>query len=351
MTAPPFETRGQWLQALALALAAHGAGAAAFLDLRSDRQQSLEPGPIPVTQIEVTSLAVETGSLTPAESVEADDGPAPGGPTEAESPPQPEIALAPVTPVLPDRAEPVTVAPGASLAPVTAPMAGGGDAVTPVPTDAPGDPVAAPPPALAALIAAVRDRLAEPCLIALPRATPAGEVELTVLGAEDQGIAGFIADVAGQAAGVSLLERSVLLDQRQCPALAYARGAATYPAGPVAVTLAEGVVASGGHLLGTVHGLGPGDQVAVVLVDDNGVVQDLARFGSRGADGSLRLDVPVRREGAARDTSQIVIALAGPGMAQAAAQNAGQRAGDFFAALGGQPGPNVRVAVAAFYLR
>ncbi|MDO5631659.1 MAG: hypothetical protein Q4G22_07460 [Paracoccus sp. (in: a-proteobacteria)] len=344
MSAPVYESGGHWAQALSLALVTHVAVVAVFADLPGWRRPAEQTLPV---QVQVTGLAVETASLPPT--------------TLTEAMPVPPQSLAPAEPAqpampgVPTGDDPATAPPveviaphvptGGSAPPVTQPGAapalaediGGGGA----------DGDARQAQAVQALIAAIRGRLEQSCLIAVPAAAPDGAVELTVIGAGDQDIAGFGQGIAAQAQGVALLERSVLLDARQCPALAYARAAASYPVGPVAISLAQPVVASGDSLRGSVSS----GQAVLVLVDDNGVVQDLSRFSTAQDGGATQFDVPVRRNGSARDTSQIIMALSGPGMAQAVAQNAGQSAERFFAALGPQPGPGVQVAVAGFYLR
>lgn len=339
MTGPAYETRGQWMQALVLALLAHGAGAAVFLDLPSRPAERLPPAP---PQVEVTGLALETASLRPADPVQPEIVP----PQAAG--PQSAVPSA----VLPDPVQPVVIAPVApgTVAP-SAPQIGPGDTDTPSLAEAaPGIPTGTPQSqAMIALIAAIRARLAEPCLIAVPQAAEDGAVELTVIGADDQNIAGFMSAIAGEAEGVGLLERSVLLDQRQCPALAYARAASSYPVAPLVVSLEQGVVASGGSLRGMVRGVDAAE-AALLLVDDNGVVQDLDRFSAVQGD-TIGFDVPVRRSGLARDTSQIVMALTGPGMAALIAQYDGQQADQVFAALGPAPAPGVQVSVTAFHLR
>ncbi|MDO5704947.1 MAG: hypothetical protein Q4G49_07725 [Paracoccus sp. (in: a-proteobacteria)] len=338
MSALVYESRAHWGQALALALAAHALGVAAFVDWSFGGADEVEAPA--ETRIEVTGLAVETATL-PSAGLTAAQSVAPERltPAGADGAPLPPVPVAQVAP-------PVVLTPTAPMATGVASPAEPGGIVGAGGIPAPGTITGtAQSQAVQALIAAIRDRLAEPCLIALPAATPDGAVELTVVGAGDQGIAGFMSAVASRAQGVELLERSVLLDSRQCPALAYARGAASYPVGAITIALAQPVVASGQALRGSVS-----EQAVLVIVDDNGVVQDLSRFSAVQA-GVMAFDVPVHRDGAARDTSQIVMALIGPGIAETVAQNAGRQADHFFAALGPAPGPGVQVAVAAFYLR
>ena len=72
--------------------------------------------------------------------------------------------------------------------------------------------------------------------------------------------------------------------------------------------------------------------MTLLLVDDNGVVQDLSRFLTI-AGSDARFDVPVFRNGPSRDTRQLLIALATAGRPAAVDQMAGQLAGDMFPAL------------------
>ncbi|MDO5612952.1 MAG: hypothetical protein Q4G14_06885 [Paracoccus sp. (in: a-proteobacteria)] len=351
MRVPVYESGGHWAQALSLALAAHLAIAALFVDLPGWRRAA-DQGPSAPVQVQVTGLAVETASLAPATLTEAVPvQPQLLPPAEAAQPAvagafagEQAVTVPPVAVIAPGEVAGVATSPVAAGAPAPAAQDGTGDVAGMQPS---GPTDARQAQAVESLIAAIRGRLAQSCLIAVPATAPDGAVELTVIGAGDQDIAGFGQDIAAQAQGVALLERSILLDARQCPALAYARASASYPVGAVAISLAQPVVGSGDSLRGSVSG-----QAVLVLVDDNGVVQDLTRFSAaQDGGGAMQFDVPVRRNGSARDTSQIVMALTGPGMAEAVAQNAGQTAERFFAALGPQPGPGVQVAVAGFYLR
>jgi hypothetical protein len=90
--------------------------------------------------------------------------------------------------------------------------------------------------------------------------------------------------------------------------------------------------------------------VTLLLIDDNGVVQDLQRFLSFS--GNLaRFDVPVTRSGLAKDTSQILLAIASPRQPDALRERAGQLAQDVFAGLGGVTGDDTALAVATFDVR
>ena len=84
-----------------------------------------------------------------------------------------------------------------------------------------------------------------------------------------------------------------------------------YPVGRLSIALASDRVESGGRLVGAVSGAA-GRYVTLLLIDDNGVVQDLNRFLTF-VGGETRFDVPVTRSGPPRDTGQILLALATSG--------------------------------------
>ena len=107
---------------------------------------------------------------------------------------------------------------------------------------------------------------------------------------------------------------------------------------------------SGGRLIGSIEGVSPGAYTALLLVDDNGVVQDLRRF-IRFAGGKAEFDVPVSRDGDPRDTSQILIALAAPSRPPTITNLAGRLAEDFFPALAKDLPANASLAVLPFDLR
>ncbi|MGH1330351.1 MAG: hypothetical protein ACRBBK_05670 [Paracoccaceae bacterium] len=205
----------------------------------------------------------------------------------------------------------------------------------PVPTPAPPNPEGAPGTdpsagkAISEMIARIRGLVGEPCLIALPQSRNGG-IELVLLASQESAIQSFatqaFADVATPPA-----QRPLLVDGRQCAAIDFIRTRDRYPAFRLSINVTAEKIASGGYLSGTV-GNAAGRFLTLLLIDDNGVVQDLGEFVSFGA-GKARFDVPVTRNGAPRDTSQLLLAVATSGRPASVAEKTGQLAEDFFPAL------------------
>jgi hypothetical protein len=99
-----------------------------------------------------------------------------------------------------------------------------------------------------------------------------------------------------------------VVDARQCAALDALKVSASYPASRIGLALDRVQLTSGESLTGRVLGT-EGLFVTLLLVDDNGVVQDLSPFTSVAADGTVAFDVPVARSGPARATRQLLIVL------------------------------------------
>lgn len=205
----------------------------------------------------------------------------------------------------------------------------------PVPTPAPPNPANTPGldpsagKAISEMIARIRGLVGEPCLIALPQSRNGG-IELVLLASQESAIQSFatqaFADVVDPPA-----QRPLLVDGRQCAAIDFIRTRDRYPAFRLSINVAAEKIASGGNLSGTV-GNAAGSFLTLLLIDDNGVVQDLGEFVSFGG-GKARFDVPVTRNGAPRDTSQLLLAVATSGKPASVAEQTGKMAADFFPAL------------------
>lgn len=356
------EKRGYWIQALVLSLALHGVAAAAMMDVLPALPRRDHGGALP--EIDILSLPVEQGIAAPVALDQGQPGPAAGTLTAAPPAvriPTPETATTVEPPVLTpadDMLEATTATsavPVTPLPPISTPAVG---STAPAAPDGPGEAdgdgqgiVAGSPQqnaAISDLVLRLRERLAQPCLAALPQTIGGEDVLLTVLGAVDRDISDLFRDLAGTVE-VPLTERSVLLDARQCPAVDFARASATYPALPLVLQLEATEVASDDHLIGEVRGVG-GNQTALLLIDDNGVVQDLARFTQQSGD-VIRFDVPVFRVGGNRDTSQLLMAVALPEQPEAITRFAGQLADDFFPALTKAAGGRALIGVTPVYIR
>tara|TARA_B100000768_G_scaffold107009_1_gene99300 strand:- start:9133 stop:11088 length:1956 start_codon:yes stop_codon:yes gene_type:complete len=156
------------------------------------------------------------------------------------------------------------------------------------------------------LLRRIRELPQQQCTLALPRR--AGGVSgagLSLIGADVEQL---------QRLGKSINEGldfepqllSEIIDPRQCAVLDALRQSDSYPANRIGLSLESTELESGSSLRGTVIGAG-GLYLTLLLIDDNGVVQDVAPFVTDGA--SLAFDAPVARSGPARTTRQILLAL------------------------------------------
>lgn len=332
--------RAGWARAATLSLLIHAAAAGALIwqpDWRPT-QPPAPPGqmrlelsvPTPHPQSEAPILSpVSTPLLTPSEPGTARPG---ISDTASILPLQGDAILHP---------QPVATAPAGDPAPRP-------DAFrTPEARDMGSDAPAADP-RLGELFNRIRAQLAQSCLLALPALLEGERIQLGILAADDRRIAQLMRDLtAGLDSPVS--ESAVLLDRRQCPALDFARLDPRYPLPGLGLQIESQEVASGDNLRGQISG-GAGLDNSLLLIDDNGVVHDLRRFQLASA-GVTRFDVPLARSGPARDTHQLLLAIASPARPQAIAANAGHSAEDFFARLAREIGPDTRIGIASLYLR
>lgn len=201
---------------------------------------------------------------------------------------------------------------------------------------------------VAELVRRIRAQLNDPCLLGLPQQTVAGVPELVMLGDTDTGMRAFAnAVLSGMVPRPA--ERSILVDNRQCEALNYVRQSEAYPAFRLTVTLDSPTIESGANLSGAIGNVG-GRYVTLVLVDDNGVVQELGEYLSfRG--GFARFDVPLNRAGVARDTSQLLIAFGSAARPRSVDAQNGQLASAYFPALRAELGPNTPMVMVPFSVR
>lgn len=260
----------------------------------------------------------------------------------------PQAASPPVAPVTPDSS--TTSIQGATLAPVAAAPAPAAPVVSsaqtvarvapvappPAPAAPAPTPAAAPPPspedlAVQELIERIRNRFDDTCLIALPQNQGAGLNPLvTMISDEERSISRFASEVLSDP-DLPVDERRILVDSRQCAALDFARAHRNYPAFRIDLTLQSRAIASGNNLRGQIRGFGA-RYTSILAVDSNGVVTDLRRF-TQFQQGTALLDAPVNINGAPRDTSHLLFAIATPGLPSTVAQRAGWLAEDFFPSL------------------
>lgn len=363
------ERRGHWVQALVISLALHGAAAAAIMDVLPSLPGRPTPT-APLPEIDITSLPLEQGvaapvtleptapeTMTAVSPVAIEPAPTPGAQPERPETPAQTVLVPSDDMLAATRPEP---RPDDSLQPTRPDSQANGDpaagtviAALPPGSSAPsaGDPITGSPAqnqALGDLVSQLRDRLAEPCLVAMPQTLGGDEVLLTTFGASDRAISDLFRDLSGTV-DLPMTERSVLLDARQCPAVDFVRAATTYPAFRLQLQIDAAEVASGDRLTGRVAGIG-GNQATLLLIDDNGVVQDLRRFTLQSGD-QLQFDVPVHRVGADRDTSQLLVALATPTRPETVTSLAGRLAEDFFPPLAPVHQDQALIGVAPVYVR
>ncbi|MCG7630485.1 serine/threonine protein kinase [Epibacterium sp. MM17-32] len=214
---------------------------------------------------------------------------------------------------------------------------------------APARPVAsAQDLAVGDLIRQIRNNGGPDCLLTLPRRDGAEGVGLDMMAAQDTAFATFSDTVLTQT-DAALRQTRTLLDPRQCPAVDYVRGNRDYPATRLGLRLESRSVASGGRITGVLRGTA-GKYVALLLVDNNGVVQDLQRFLSQSGNFT-RFDVPVTRAGPQRDTAQMLLAVASPSPLRQIRDRSGRLAADVFSDLPGSLSGRAALAIATFDVR
>lgn len=185
-----------------------------------------------------------------------------------------------------------------------------------VPDGPPTDPeanqtqvVANPGPDMAmigTLIKRIRAETNEPCALALPRRVGADKIGVSFIGSQSDQL-DRLANTVLEGLSPAPIQTREVLDPRQCALLDAIRQIADYPAGRIGLLLDDTSLLSGETLRGRVSGAG-GLTVALLLIDDNGVVQDLQRFTAVNGN-DLVFDAPVARSGPRRATRQVLLAL------------------------------------------
>ena len=323
-----------WTFAATVSLSVHAAVAGALIWQPSWSWGG--PEPVQPVEIQLTALTLP-GAQTPVEILTPVSTPVPVPSLEpGTGTSEQETLAAGMSPILPNAALPMagTETPAAAKA-----------ETPPLPDDTPA---AETDPRLVTLFERIRDRLTAPCLLALPVLTAEGDIRLNLLASDDGQIPGLLRELTqGQQAGID--GQAVLLDPRQCPGLTFARRDLRYPVFPLAVQLAAQDVTSGDSLRGTISG-GTGRYVTLILVDDNGVTHDLRRYLVNSG-GKISFEAPVARDGDARDTHQLLIAVATPARPDTISRAAGEMAETFFDQLAREVGPDALIGVASAYIR
>ncbi|MDO5641741.1 MAG: hypothetical protein Q4G26_05050 [Paracoccus sp. (in: a-proteobacteria)] len=205
-----------------------------------------------------------------------------------------------------------------------------------------------PDPRMIELIARIRARLTEPCMLALPMMRGDDGLQLNVVSDSDHNITALM-DSLTAGLETEITRGAVLVDPRQCPAIAFVRRDQHYPVYALGIQLESQQIARGASLRGQITNAG-GYYQSLLLIDENGVVHDMRRFLLSSA-RSTRFDFAVARFREARDTHQMLVALATPGRPQTLLTHAGEQAEPFFDALFAELGQNVLIGVSSFYVQ
>ncbi len=216
-----------------------------------------------------------------------------------------------------------------------------------LPTVAPPAP-GTPEAVVSQLVNRIRTNVSDTCLIAIPQMADNGAPELLIMTATEADVAPYASAILD---GIEPRpgQRSVLMDPRQCAVLDYLRQNRSYPAFRMSFGLEVDQITSGEQLTGAVGGTA-GRYVSLILIDDNGVVQDLGQYLSFIGD-QARFDVPLRRAGSTRDTKQLLVAIGTNSRPRAIDEQNGQLAEDYFEALTAEVGTNVPIVMLPFDVR
>jgi hypothetical protein len=203
-------------------------------------------------------------------------------------------------------------------------------------------------PALRELIERIQGRLADTCILALPAGGGETPLQLQMISADDQTISEFEA-AALRDLSFEMERNRQLIDTLQCAALNMLRTNDRYPTFPISIGLVTDQIDSGGNLQGVVRGLGS-RTISIILVDDNGVVQNLRRFVTQFG-SEYRFDIPMTRDGTPRDTRQLLVVLATQGPIATLAQMDGQLADDVFPEMSQELADQYSAGIAVFDVR
>ena len=95
------------------------------------------------------------------------------------------------------------------------------------------------------------------------------------------------------------------------------------------------------------------DMLDAIPMDDRDTKGDLYEYmlGKIASAGQTHFDVPLARSGPARDTHQLVMAIASPSRPRAVNAHAGELAEDFFDRLASEMAADTRIGIGSVYVR
>ena len=203
--------------------------------------------------------------------------------------------------------------------------------------------------AVANLIRQIQDQDDTECLIALPSRFGTDGIGLSVIGSDDVAMIDYLETVLTDTSD-SITQARILVGSPQCPALDFISANRDYPATRIGLRLEKTQIQSGGRLLGLLQLPTASSDVLLLLIDNNGVVQDLADF-TQTKDTILRFEVPMTRVGPLRDTRQLLLAVASQKPLDDLRRRNGQLAQDVFGDLPADLARNAALAVIGFEVR
>ncbi len=308
-----------------------------------------EVAPLPTAE---TIIAPEPTELSPISPIAGSDG------GVAASLPQAATALTAITPTGDTGLEPVASAP--ATLPAAPTIEDEAEVVTALNTTTPppqppkqvapsAQPQSEQDLAIGNLISRIRSANLDPCLLAMPRRDGTDGVGIALIASDDTAMANFGNEVLTEPGDGEFRQTRTLVDQRQCPALAFVKRSAEYPATRLGLRIENPELPSGESLVGTIRGIS-GRYVSLFLVDNNGVMQDLQRFLTYSGNFA-RFEVPVNRVGGLRDTKQMLIAVGTQAPHTELKEKTGLLAQDAFANLTGELRGSMALAVSTFDVR
>lgn len=184
------------------------------------------------------------------------------------------------------------------------------------------------------------------CIAALPYRSGT-QLGLRIFAADDPDIELAQRKILNGSAAIAA--QATLIHPLQCAALDYLAALPSYPLQSTGIALDRNVIASRETLAARLWG-GSGDSLALLLVDDAGVVHGLIPYLSQGPAG-LALEVELRRITPAPDTGILLIALQGARIRSSLDRLDGYGADTVFGWLADNLGQDISASITGFDLR
>ncbi|MEO0691331.1 MAG: hypothetical protein AAFY90_00465 [Pseudomonadota bacterium] len=285
-------------------------------------EEEAAPIVLPQEDPEEVPAAPEVAALEPEPAPEPEPEPVAEPEPEPTAEPEPEPTAEPE----PDVAE----EPAAPAAPARTPLA------NPTASDV----------AIGQLLRRIRATPQAQCTLALPRRAGSDALAgLAMIGADEAVLDAQAEQILAELDFAPVQTRE-LLDPRQCATLDALRQSESYPANRIGLSLDVTNLLSGDFLTGRILGAG-GLFVTLLLVDDNGVVQDLAPFVT--IEGTTPVfEAPVARSGPARATRQVLLAIGTQGAPLDLSDEIGREAQDVFGPIPSETLQTMVFGVATF---